>query len=201
MSSDLRVLEIGCGTGLLSFTLAPHVHSLLGVDTAEGMISAFHTKLQDLEKPNLMAINHLLTNPDSPEMQSACTALEGGEATSGHRFDLVVSHLTLHHIENLEGVFETMFKCLRKGGVVALTDYEDFGKEAIRFHPVKKRPGVEHHGIKKDVARELLVKAGFEDVKIDEAFVLRKEVEDEEGMKKLMGEMAFPFLMVYGVKR
>jgi hypothetical protein len=94
-----------------------------------------------------------------------------------------------------------MFKCLRKGGVVALTDYEDFGKEAIRFHPVKKRPGVEHHGIQKDVARELLVKAGFEDVKVDEAFVLRKEVEDVEDMKKLTGEMAFPFLMVYGVKR
>jgi SAM-dependent methyltransferase len=165
------------------------------------MISAFHTKLQDLPKPNLMAINHLLTNADSPEMQSACTALEGGEATSGHRFDLVVSHLTLHHIEDLKSVFETMFKCLRKGGVVALTDYEDFGKEASRFHPVVKRPGVEHHGIKKDVARELLVKAGFEDVRVDEAFVLRKKVEEEEGMEKLEGEMAFPFLMVYGVKR
>ncbi|RZK19658.1 MAG: hypothetical protein EOO43_11620 [Flavobacterium sp.] len=69
---------------------------------------------------------------------------------------------------------------MKKGGCVALTDYEDFGREAIRFHPVSKRPGVEHHGIKKDVAAKLLVEAGFRDVRVEEAYVLRKVVDGEE---------------------
>lgn len=85
---------------------------------------------------------------------------------------------------------------------MALTDYEDFGREAIRFHPVSKRPGVEHHGIKRDLAAELLVDAGFEGVRVEEAFVLRKEVDGEEGFEELGGrEMEFPFLVVFGVKR
>jgi SAM-dependent methyltransferase len=186
---------------LLSFTLAPHVQSLVGVDTADGMISAFNTKLRDVENPNLCAINHLVTSADSPELQGACAGLANGEASETlYRFDLIVSHLTLHHIEDLKGIFATMFECLKLGGVVALTDYEDFGTEAIRFHPEKKRPGVEHHGIKKNLAEELLVGTGFSHVRVEEAFVLRKEVADEEGMATIEGEMGFPFLMFYGMK-
>jgi SAM-dependent methyltransferase len=177
------------------------VQSLVGVDTADGMISAFNTKLRDVENPNLCAINHLVTSADSPELQGACTGLANGEASeTPYRFDLIVSHLTLHHIEDLKGIFATMFECLKLGGVVALTDYEDFGTEAIRFHPEKKRPGVEHHGIKKNLAEELLVGTGFSHVRVEEAFVLRKEVADEEGMATIEGEMGFPFLMFYGVK-
>jgi SAM-dependent methyltransferase len=186
---------------LLSFTLAPHVHSLVGVDTADGMIAAFNTKLRDLEKPNLCAINHLLVSADSPELQGACAALSQAEATeTPYRFDLIVSHLTLHHIPNLKEIFATLFECLRPGGVIALTDYEDFGTEAIRFHPEKKRPGVEHHGIKRAEAEELLVGAGFDEVRVEEAFVLKKEVPDENGMAKVEGEMEFPFLIFHGVR-
>jgi SAM-dependent methyltransferase len=193
----LDVLEIGSGTGLLSFTLAPHVNTLIGVDTAEGMISAFNTKLSDMEAtPNLCAINHFLEDPDSEVLQNAAESLG---LLKPHRFELVVSHLTLHHIASLEEIFGLMYRCLKPGGIVALTDYEDFGKEAIRFHPEAKRPGVEHHGIKKELAREMLEKVGFEDVRVEEVFVLKKEVDEEEGYEKLGGrEMEFPFLMVFG---
>jgi SAM-dependent methyltransferase len=164
------------------------------------MISAFRTKLADVAKPNLCTINHFLTDPDSPELQDACAALQP-DARPPFRFDLVVSHLTLHHIPSMRDIFGLMYRCLKPGGVVVLTDYEDFGKEAIRFHPESKRPGVERHGIVRAEAEELLVEAGFSEVRVEEAFVLKKEVDDEEGMDKLDGEMAFPFLMLYGVKR
>ncbi|KAL5120017.1 hypothetical protein ACEQ8H_002115 [Pleosporales sp. CAS-2024a] len=199
-NESLHVLEIGSGTGLLSFTLSPRVKTLVGVDTADGMIAAFKTKLADLQKPNLCTINHFLTTPDSRELQDACAALQPG-GQPPFRFDLVVSHLTLHHIPSMPEIFALMFACLKPGGVVALTDYEDFGKEAIRFHPESKRPGVERHGIRRDEARELLLQTGFKEVRVEEAFCLRKEVDDEEGLDKLDGkEMAFPFLMLYGVK-
>jgi SAM-dependent methyltransferase len=200
---DFDVLEIGCGTGLLSFMLAPYVRSLVGVDTAEGMISAFNTKLSSQDKPNLCAINHLLTNVGSPELQGAAAALatqRGEESSPPYRFDLIVSHLTLHHIPDLPEIFSTLHGCLKSGGMIALTDYEDYGKEAIRFHPESKRPGVERHGLKRQEVVEQLVGTGFNEVKVEQAYVLRKEVDAEaaEGWEK--EEKDFPFLLCYGVK-
>lgn len=188
---------------MLSYTLAPHVRALVGVDTADGMIAAFNTKLSDISNPNLCTINHFLTNPDSPELQGACAALatrRGEESNPPYRFDLVVSHLTLHHIPSMPEIFRTMYDCLKPGGAVALTDYEDFGREAIRFHPESKRPGVERHGIKVDEAQEVMLGTGFSEVRVEEAFVLMKEVDDEEGMEKLDAEMSFPFLILSGVR-
>ena len=185
--------------------LAPHVRSLIGVDTADGMISAFNTKLTDLQtdRPNLCAVNHFLTSPDEHQLQSAAALLatQRGETASppySYRFDLIVSHLTLHHIPSMADILETMHKCLKPGGVVALTDYEDFGPEAVPFHPVSKRAGVERHGIKRAEMEELLLGTGFNEVKVEEAFVLRKEVDAEDG--KPAREMDFPFLMCFGVK-
>lgn len=40
------VLEIGCGTGLLSLRLAPYVRSIVAVDAAEGMVRALEMKLE-----------------------------------------------------------------------------------------------------------------------------------------------------------
>lgn len=200
---ELDVLEIGCGTGLLSFMLAPHVRSLIGVDTAQGMISAFDTKLSDLDKPNLCAINHFLTNVDNHELQAAAAALatQRGEKVAPpyhYRFDLIVSHLTLHHIPNMAEIFATLHGCLKPGGRLALTDYEDFGPDAVPFHPPSKRPYCERHGIKEAEVEELLLGTGFNEVSIERPFVLRKEVEAEDG--KPAREMDFPFLLCLGTK-
>ena len=59
--------EIGCGTGLLSFKLSPRVRSLVGVDTADGMIDAFNAKIGTLPQPeeaNLAAVCVLLEDAD-----------------------------------------------------------------------------------------------------------------------------------------
>jgi hypothetical protein len=49
---------------------------------------------------------------------------------------------------------------LKKGGSVALTDFEDFGPGAKRFHPKAKMDGVERHGIKRDWMTGLMEKVG-----------------------------------------
>ncbi|KAF2468759.1 S-adenosyl-L-methionine-dependent methyltransferase [Lindgomyces ingoldianus] len=202
-SKNLDVLEIGCGTGLLSFRLAPLVRSLVGVDTADGMIAAFNQKvavLPDPYKANLAAVNVLVQEADDVHVQGAAAALASRRGESGHdqpyRFDLVVSHLTLHHIPSMPAVFATIFQCLKPGGRIALTDYEDFGESAVRFHPKSKREGVERHGIKKDEVEMIIDGTGFNMVKVEEAFVLRKEVEAENGEPKR--EMDFPFVICLG---
>jgi len=129
-SKSLDVLEIGCGTGLLTLGLAGYVRSVTAVDQAQGMIDALKLKLETKpEVGNVLPVFALLTDPNDERMRIDPI---GREEVVGRRFDLIVSHLVLHHIPSLEEVFKTMNGCLKSGGSVALTDFEDFGPEARR---------------------------------------------------------------------
>lgn len=169
------------------------------------MIDMFNGKvgaLPDPSKANLAAVNVLVQEADDVHVQGAAAALATRRGESGHdapyRFDLVISHLTLHHIPNMGDLLTTLWKSLKHGGMIALTDYEDFGPEAVPFHPIEKREGVERHGIKKDEIADVIDGVGFNEVRVEQAFVLRKEVEAEDG--KPAREMDFPFLICLAQK-
>ncbi|KAF2635273.1 S-adenosyl-L-methionine-dependent methyltransferase [Massarina eburnea CBS 473.64] len=207
-AKNLDVLEIGCGTGLLTFLLAPHVRSIIGIDTSPAMIDAFNTKIGALASPssaNLAAITLQLHDADDVHLQGACAALAGRRGSPDpsnpaepYRFDLVVSHLTLHHVPEMGALVQTLFGCLKHGGRIALTDYEDFGPEAVRFHRREKRKVVERHGVKREEILDVIDGVGFNECRVETAFSLRKSVEDEEG--KEGGEMEFPFWICLGEK-
>jgi SAM-dependent methyltransferase len=145
------------------------------------MIKALQAKLDASVVKNIDPICVLLEDPDDP-------------ALKGKRFDLILSHLVLHHIPNLESAVQTMFGCLKPGGRIALTDFERFGPESRKFHPERKMEGVERHGITK-IEMECIIKdAGFDKVQVCQAFRLEKSIEPE-------GTMEFPFLICMGVKK
>ncbi|KAL9081597.1 MAG: hypothetical protein Q9159_007213 [Coniocarpon cinnabarinum] len=198
------VLEIGCGTGLLTLRVAPYAQSVVAVDAATGMIDALRIKLQRPENAsfkNIHPLNILLVDPDAPELPPSRT-----ESSKRRRFDLVLSHLVLHHITDLKELLKTMYGCLKPGGSVALTDFEDFGPEARKFHPEAKMAGVERHGINRQSFQELMREVGFTDVDVTEGFRMTKDVErfpGEWGQKKPSGDleqMEFPFLLCVGKK-
>ena len=139
------VLEIGCGTGLLSLLMAPHVRTIVAIDGAQGMVNVLKAKLDKPDAPqNVRPICVLLDDPEDRILPPAFQHDDGGPRL---KYDLILSHLVLHHIEDLEGLLKTMLGCLKKGGSTALTDFEDFGPEAKRFHAKAKMEGVERHGI------------------------------------------------------
>ena len=204
-SNDTDVLEIGCGTGLLSLSLAPHVRSLTAVDAAQGMIDAFNVKLgKRPEVRNVIPVCAMLEDPDDTRIRLDPLNKDQREGLPARRFDLIISHLVLHHIPSLEDMFKTMHGCLKKGGRVALTDFEDFGPGARKFHPEAKMEGVERHGIPRRGVKNLLEDAGFVDVKIETAFEMEKWVEASPGDGVIKGEggskMRFPFLICMGRK-
>ncbi|KAJ4287860.1 hypothetical protein N0V88_007571 [Collariella sp. IMI 366227] len=149
--STYNIMDLGCGTGLLSLALAPSVRSVTAVDSADGMIAALEHKLSVAEDTegrfgNVKAVCALLEDPDDERIATDPVTGMGGK---GRRFDLVVSHLVLHHIPDLERLFKTIHGCVAQGGRVMVTDFEDFGPEARKFHPESKMDGVERHGIKR----------------------------------------------------
>lgn len=204
-----RVLEIGCGTGLLSLRLAPYVASILAIDAAQGMIDALAQKLarpeNDSVREKIQPLCVMLEDPEDKRLPPADTSSPGGPR---EKYDLITSHLVLHHIADLAGVLRTMYGCLRPGGEVALTDYEDFGPEARKFHPESKMFGVERHGIDAKWFAGLMEDAGFVDVDVRPRWTMEKEVErvpGEWGEKKPedgreLAVMGFPFLLCRGRK-
>ncbi|KAL2193360.1 S-adenosyl-L-methionine-dependent methyltransferase [Corynascus similis CBS 632.67] len=200
--STYDVLDLGCGTGLLSLALAPSVRSVSAVDAAEGMISALAAKLSSPELSstvrNVHPVHALLQDPSDPRL--AIDPVTGSSDPAPRRFHLVVSHLVLHHIPDLPALFRTMHGCLAPGGRVMVTDFENFGPEARRFHPEAKMDGVERHGIKRDEIKRVLEEAGFVDVKVETSFEMEKAVETEPGSGVMGPVMVFPFLICEGTK-
>lgn len=250
------VLEIGCGTGLLSFRLAPYVRSILAVDAAPGMISALEAKLglppaaddtntsstttkndngpssvAEGTPPNHRDPKSIITPlcilledaedprlPPSPSPSPSTTTTKTTTPPPRKKFDLITSHLTLHHIPppSLPRLLQTMLAALKPGGQVALTDYQDVGPEARKFHPEGKMPGVESpRGIEPLAFAALLREVGFVDVDVSTGWVMgEKEVErfpgewGADGVKPTVagdgaGELAkmdFPFLLCRGTK-
>lgn len=205
-AKTLDVLEIGCGTGLLTFMVAPHVHEIVAVDAAAGMIEKLKSKISGSGVSNIVPLAILLEDPEDKKLPA--DSGEVGDDGPRKKFDLILSHLVLHHIPDLKAVLTTIFGCLKPGGIIALTDFEDFGPEAKRFHPRSKMEGVERHGINAKWIEGLMREVGFEDAQAKVAWEHEKKVERWSGEfdgKELsnadVGErMAFTYLLCTGRK-
>ena len=183
------ILEIGCGTGLLSLLVAPYAHSLTAVDPSSEMIKALEAKLAvNPSISNIKPVCGLLRDSDDPKIQNPSVSGE-----SPKRFDLIISHLVLHHIPSLSEALKTMYGCLKPGGQIALSDFENFGPEARKFHPECKMEGVERHGITRKEMETLMEETGFVDIRVDEGFRMNMPVESG-------GLMEFPVLICLGKK-
>ncbi|KKK15767.1 hypothetical protein ARAM_004291 [Aspergillus rambellii] len=205
-AGGLNVLEVGCGTGLLTLRVAPLVHEIVAVDPAHGMIEMLKAKPRDSSSKNnknnknnnnnVLPLCRLLEDPEDPLLPPDDTKNPTGPR---RKFDLILSHLVMHHVPDLRAFLHTLFGCLAPGGRVALTDFEDFGPDAIKFHPPTKLEGVERHGLPKQWIAGLLNEVGFRDVQVRVGWTLDKSVDDWEGHRP--GDiLSFPFLICEGVR-
>jgi 2-polyprenyl-3-methyl-5-hydroxy-6-metoxy-1,4-benzoquinol methylase len=100
-----RVLDVGCGEGMLTRELAANAAQVLGVDVDAPSIELARatTPLHNLELPNV-------------EFRCADVL---GDALDGEQFDAIVSVATLHHLGTREGLLR-MAALLRPGGTLAV---------------------------------------------------------------------------------
>jgi SAM-dependent methyltransferase len=100
-----RVLEIGCGTGLLAQELARHFESVLAVDISAPMLAIARARRA---APN---IEYRLAD-------AASASIEGP-------FDAIVSHTTLHHIADAAGTITRLKPLVAPRGRFLIVDVVD----------------------------------------------------------------------------
>lgn len=145
LNTQMDVLDFGCGTGLLTLQLQPFVRSITGVDSSAGMLDVLTQK----------SIKHHLHNVKTLQLD-----LEQGDALPGN-YHLVVSNMTLHHIENVKPLLGLLHKAIAPAGYLGIADLDcDDGQ----FH--ENHTGVFHNGFERAAICETLTEVGFQDVRI-----------------------------------
>jgi 2-polyprenyl-3-methyl-5-hydroxy-6-metoxy-1,4-benzoquinol methylase len=100
-----RVLDIGCGTGLLAQELSKHFESVLGIDISERMLAVARATRST---PNI-----------EYRLADASSAILEGE------FDAIVSHTTFHHITDMAGTITRLKNLLAPQGRFLIIDLVD----------------------------------------------------------------------------
>ena len=153
LSTAWDALDIGCGTGLVTLSLAPQLGSITGVDSSSAML----VKLS--EKVKTSGITNVKT---------ALCDLSAGQLPEG-KFHLIISAMTLHHIKDPETLLSSLRSRLYPGGWVAFADLE---AEDGRFH--EDPTGVFHHGFSRTELTNLLATSGFVSISVTEATLMQK---------------------------
>lgn len=152
LDEQMEVMDFGAGTGLLTSHIVPRVKNVAAVDTSASMLDKLVAK---------------------PEFQGKVTAIcqDITAHPLANRFDLIISAMAMHHVENTTHLFATFADHLQPGGRVALADLD---KEDGTFHPPDAE-GVFHHGFAREDLQAIIANNGFVDIRFETAHTVDKE--------------------------
>ncbi len=144
LHEQMTAFEYGCGTGLVSFSLQPHIGHITLADSSEGMLAVLNGKIADSGITNMTTIKLDLDFDPLP----------------ADRYDLLYTSMVLHHIADTQKMLQRFWAILNTGGHLAVADLD---QEDGTFH----EPGFQgHHGFDRNEIRKQLVDAGFQHVSV-----------------------------------
>lgn len=152
LTDDMQVLDFGAGTGLISAHIAPHVSRITAVDISEAMLNKLKAKPELKDKVGVVCQDILL----QPLNQT---------------FDLIMSAMAMHHVEDTEKMIQTFSEHLKPGAQVALADLD---AEDGTFHPADVE-GVYHSGFSREKFQGIMEAHQFKDISFKTAHTVDKE--------------------------
>jgi ubiquinone/menaquinone biosynthesis C-methylase UbiE len=160
-AKDMDVLDYGCGTGLVSLFLLPHVRSVTGADSSPGMLEVLNNKIREGGLQGMRVARLDLEHNAVPQ----------------DRYRMVVSSMVMHHVADVDRVLRGFHELLLPGGMLCIADLDT---EPGLFHPREVAESVHHHGFDRGTFQERLQRIGFTDIRDVTAHVLSKPIENGE---------------------
>ena len=155
LAPTMRALEVGCGTGLLSFELRHELGPILLTDTSEGMLEVVSEKIAALGAEQMTPMKLDLSVESLPPSSR----------------DLVYSQMALHHMGDIPATLRDFYEVLASGGYLAIADLD---REDGSFHGPDFTG---HHGFDRSELVDLARAAGFEEVVMGQVFEIKREVD------------------------
>ena len=157
-SKELKLLDYGCGTGLLGMSFIEEVAEVTFCDTSKGMLEQVAKKVEYYQHKNAAIIN-----ADFNELSSIPTG-----------FDVIFSMLVLHHVPEISKLIAKFNQALKTGGKFVWIDLD---KEDGSFHNDESIP---HFGFSKARIEQLLAGNNFKITKYDlDTLQIKKEIEEK----------------------
>ncbi len=107
-----KILDVGCGTGELSCFLASFGAEVTGIDFSKPSLDYARQTARSKELTNISFIYGSITDFQFPK----------------NNFDLILSHMVLHHTKNPEKAFSNMVQALKPGGNVVFKVFHFCGR-------------------------------------------------------------------------
>jgi ubiquinone/menaquinone biosynthesis C-methylase UbiE len=155
LSPGMSAVDVGGGTGRLSILLADRVGSVVVTDPSAGMVRVARERIEAAGlSDRLRAVQADLT----------VDKLDGA-------YDVVWSSMALHHVQDLDGLLQSVAQILVDGGRLAIADLDEDRDGA--FH-ADKIDFDGHHGFDRQRLTAQLARAGFADVSFVDATSILK---------------------------
>lgn len=106
LSKDMKGMEYGAGTGMLSFLLREHLSDIVMMDSSVEMVNVM------LEKVVGTGVNNL--KPLFFDLQQ--------EEYDGSMFDIIFNQMVMHHVKDVNALLEKFFGLLNPDGYLAIAD-------------------------------------------------------------------------------
>ena len=149
--NSMEIMDLGAGTGLLSYFVAPHVAKIIAVDNSPSMLKEFKSKASEFDSE----IEVIEADISKKEID--------------RKFDGIISSMTIHHVEETKALFSKLYKMLNENGFIAIADLDS---EDGSFH--SDNIGVFHYGFDRHLLAEYAQKAGFRDITFSLASTISK---------------------------
>lgn len=142
--NNLKILDFGCGTGLLSEKMSPLAKEIVAIDTSEKMISV-------LENKNLNNIKSLNINLSEETIKTN----EDLHAT----FDLIVASSVCAFLPNYQHTLTLLKKIMVKNGIFIQWDwFKDYNESGF--------------GLNKNQIKSAFTQSGFQTISISDSFTM-----------------------------
>jgi ubiquinone/menaquinone biosynthesis C-methylase UbiE len=159
LSQEMKALEYGCGTGLLSFALQSDLGEISLADTSQGMLDVLQEKIVKADVANMHPVRLDLVSDPLPD----------------ERYDLTYSLMVLHHIHDAKGVLLKFHDLLKPNGILLVADLD---QEDGSFHTDGSTDV--HKGFARGDLQKMAEQAGFGNVSFMTAYEIKKQIGNEE---------------------